>query len=164
MRIELEPIGYVSSSRIDALDDRWDRETAVIQLLPEYGAESVLGLTGFSHIEVLYHFNGVDPSHVVKGARHPRGNGAWPLTGIFAQRGRNRPNRLGTTLCRLLKVEEAKLFVFGLDAIDGTPVVDIKPVMKEFLPRGPVMQPAWSKELMREYWNEADVPEAGLSE
>jgi len=77
---------------------------------------------------------------------------AWPLTGIFAQRGKNRPNRLGSTICRLLGIEGARLQVKGLDAIDGTPVLDLKPVMREFLPRGIVVQPAWSEELMKHYW------------
>ena len=73
--------------------------------------------------------------------------------GIFAQRGKNRPNRLGTTTCRLLQVDGTKLNVAGLDAIDGTPVLDIKPVMKEFLPRGALAQPEWATELMASYWN-----------
>ena len=49
-------------------------------------------------------------------------------------------------------VSGATLEVLELDAIDGTPVIDIKPVMAEFLPRGPVRQPPWSVELMRKYW------------
>jgi tRNA (Thr-GGU) A37 N-methylase len=72
--------------------------------------------------------------------------------GIFAQRARARPNRLGTTIVRIISCEGARLRVRGLDAIDGTPVLDIKPVMAEFLPREPVRQPAWSTELMADYW------------
>jgi tRNA (Thr-GGU) A37 N-methylase len=72
--------------------------------------------------------------------------------GIFAQRGKNRPNRLGSTICPLVRVEDRVLVVRELDAIDGTPVLDIKPVMAEFLPRAAVRQPAWSHDLMREYW------------
>jgi len=131
---------------------RLRRNTHTIQLAPGFDPESLVGLTDFSHIEVLYHFHKVDPSGVVKGARHPRDNLAWPLTGIFAQRGKNRPNRLGSTICRLLGIEGARLQVKGLDAIDGTPVLDLKPVMREFLPRGIVVQPAWSEELMKHYW------------
>jgi tRNA (Thr-GGU) A37 N-methylase len=94
----------------------------------------------------------VDTSNVVTGARHPRGNKDWPEVGIFAQRGKDRPNRIGSTICRVARVEGTRLFVIELDAIDGTPVLDIKPVMAEFLPRGEVWQPEWSHELMREYW------------
>ena len=86
------------------------------------------------------------------GARHPRNRADWPLVGIFAQRGKNRPNRLGLTTCRIVRVDGLAIEVEGLDAIDGTPVLDIKPVMVEFLPRGDVRQPDWSRELMQGYW------------
>jgi tRNA (Thr-GGU) A37 N-methylase len=72
--------------------------------------------------------------------------------GILAQRGKNRPNRIGLTTCEIVGRNEASLRVRGLDAIDGTPVLDIKPVMREFLPRGEVRQPEWATELMRGYW------------
>jgi tRNA (Thr-GGU) A37 N-methylase len=95
----------------------------------------------------------VPESTVERGARHPRGNKDWPLAGIFAQRGKNRPNRLGVSIAELVRREERTLILRGLDAIDGTPVLDIKPVMEEFLPRGKVRQPEWSHELMRHYWH-----------
>lgn len=101
---------------------------------------------------MIYFFDRVDPANVVSGARHPRNNRDWPAVGIFAQRGKNRPNRIGSTICRVLRRDGRRLFVAELDAIDGTPVLDIKPVMQEFLPREPVRQPAWSRELMRRYW------------
>ena len=72
---------------------------------------------------------------------------------MFAQRGKNRPNRLGSCIATIAKREGRALHVVGLDAIDGTPVIDLKPVMQEFLPRAPVKQPAWSSELMQEYWS-----------
>lgn len=153
MLVSVEPIGYVSSSRAEAVDDAWDSESASIQLTPKFGHEALLGLGDFSHIEVMYCFHAVDPSAVETGARHPRGNLDWPLVGIFAQRGKNRPNRLGMTACRLIRVEGTRLHVAGLDAIDGTPVLDIKPVMKEFLPRGTLVQPSWSNDLMAGYWS-----------
>jgi tRNA-Thr(GGU) m(6)t(6)A37 methyltransferase TsaA len=152
----MEPVGYVSSSRLIAADDGWDAEISSIQLAPGYGPEALQGLADFSHVEVLYHFHQADAARVVTGARFPRDNPAWPLTGIFAQRGRNRPNLLGSTVCRVVRVQGTTLHVAGLDAIDGTPVLDIKPVMQEFLPRGAVHQPAWSHELMRDYWKQAD--------
>lgn len=103
---------------------------------------------------MLYQFHQVDPAEVVTGARHPRNNPAWPSVGIFAQRARSRPNRLGTTICRIVRVAGKQLIVADLDAIDGTPVLDLKPVMREFLPREPLRQPWWSHELMREYWTQ----------
>jgi tRNA (Thr-GGU) A37 N-methylase len=102
-------------------------------------------------VEVLFLFHAVDPAKVVSGARHPRNNPAWPAVGIFAQRGKSRPNRIGSTICRVVSVEGTRLVVAELDAIDGTPVLDIKPVMVEFLPRQQVRQPTWALELMRDY-------------
>jgi tRNA-Thr(GGU) m(6)t(6)A37 methyltransferase TsaA len=152
MTISLTPIGYVSSPRRDAVDDVWGEVEARIELSPDFTPEALLGLEEFSHVEVIYFFHGVPEDSVERGARHPRGNEAWPKVGIFAQRGRNRPNRIGVSIARLVAREEREIIVRGLDAIHGTPVLDIKPVMQEFLPEGAVTQPAWSHELMRRYW------------
>jgi tRNA (Thr-GGU) A37 N-methylase len=89
---------------------------------------------------------------VCEHARHPRGNPAWPEVGIFAQRATDRPNRLGLCTCALVAVDGASIVVRGLDAIDGTPVLDVKPYLEEFAPRREVRQPPWSHELMRGYW------------
>ncbi len=153
MGINLEPVATVVGGRLEATDDDWDAERAVIQLDEvRFAAEAIAGLEAFSHIEVVFHFNQVPDEKVQYGARHPRGNTDWPKIGIFAQRGKNRPNRLGVTVCRLLSVDGTKLTVAGLDAIDGTPVLDIKPYMRDFAPRGEVREPAWTGELMAGYW------------
>ena len=88
----------------------------------------------------------------LRGARHPRGNAAWPRVGILAQRGKDRPNRIGSTVVRILGREGRVLRVAGLDAVDGSPVLDVKPVFREFLPRGELRQPPWVRELTRDYW------------
>jgi tRNA-Thr(GGU) m(6)t(6)A37 methyltransferase TsaA len=150
--IEMMPVGFVAAPRARAEDDYWGGEQATISLVDTFTAEALRGLSEFSHVEVSYFFHRVEPAQVVTGARHPRNNPAWPQVGIFAQRARGRPNRLGSTICRLLRVETTSLVVAELDAIDGTPVLDIKPVMEEFLPRGALRQPQWSHELMRHYW------------
>lgn len=80
--------------------------------------------------------------------------------GIFAQRAKGRPNRLGVSVCELLAVEGLTVTAQGLDAIDGTPVLDLKPYLQEFAPRSPVRQPAWSHELMAGYWS-SPVPQVG---
>lgn len=152
MTIEIEPIGYVQAARPHAEDDFWGGEEATIVLAPGFSAEALQGLSDFSHAEILFFFHQVDPAKVVAGARHPRNNTTWPAVGIFAQRGKNRPNRIGSTVCRVRRCEGTTLVVAELDAVDGTPVLDIKPVMAEFLPRGDVVQPEWSRELMRQYW------------
>jgi len=150
--INLEPIGHVRSSRRDLLDDDWDSVAATIELTSAFAAEALAGLEDFSHAEIIFHFDRVAESSIERGARHPRGNSRRPRVGIFAQRGKDRPNRIGSTIVAIAARNGRVLEVVGLDAIEGTPVLDIKPVMAEFLPRGPVRQPAWSHELMREYW------------
>ncbi len=152
MNAQVKAIGYVEGVRARAEDDFWGGEEACISLTEEFTAEALQGLADFSHVEVLFFFHEVDTSKIVFGARHPRSNAAWPAVGIFAQRGKNRPNRIGSTICRVVRVEGTKLIVAELDAIDKTPVLDIKPVMLEFLPRQQLRQPDWSHELMREYW------------
>lgn len=151
--IELRAIGWVRGGRVEAEDDGWDAESAEIELDTAWlTAEALVGLESFSHAEIVFQFDRLPESEVVLSARHPRGNPDWPRVGVFAQRGRNRPNRLGVSVCRILGVDGTRLLVGGLDAIDGTPVLDIKPVMAEFLPRGAVRQPDWSRELMADYW------------
>lgn len=152
MSIELRAVGYVEGLRTRAEDDFWGGEQACISLTEEFTTEALQGLAEFSHVEVLFLFHQVSESKIVAGARHPRNNTTWPSVGIFAQRGKNRPNRIGSTICRVLSVQGTKLVVAELDAIDGTPVLDIKPVMVEFLPREQVRQPDWSHEIMRDYW------------
>ena len=150
--ITIEPIGHVWSGRRELADDDWDSVPARIELRADLPLESLDGIEDFSHAEIVYHFDRVAESSIERGARHPRGNRDWPRVGIFAQRAKDRPNRLGVTVVRIEKRAGRVLTVRGLDAVDGTPVLDIKPVMAEFLPRGTVRQPAWSRELMRDYW------------
>lgn len=154
MMMEMVPIGVVRNERVEPIDDDWDRVDSVIQLdLDVLDASATDGLRSFSHVEVVFAFDRVDPAAVERGSRHPRGNQDWPAVGILAQRGKDRPNRIGTTTCELMAVRPGGLVeVRGLDAIDGTPVLDIKPYMAEFGPRGDVLQPAWSSELMAGYW------------
>jgi tRNA (adenine37-N6)-methyltransferase len=152
MSYSIKPVGYVKAARRTPEDDFWGSELASIQLTENFSSDSLQGLDEFSHVEVLYLFHAVETSKIVTGARHPRNNPAWPAVGIFAQRGKNRPNRIGSTICRLISIEGTKIVVSELDAIDETPVLDIKPVMHEFLPRQHVRQPNWSTELMRSYW------------
>ncbi|MDD9376276.1 SAM-dependent methyltransferase [Streptomyces sp. ZAF1911] len=156
--VEVVPVGTVVGGRSEVVDDDWGRETAVIRLDREqFGPEALYGLEDFSHVEVVFHFDRVPQDKIETGARRPRGNPDWPLVGIFAQRGKNRPNRLGLSRCRVLKVDVLaadgpELHVEGLDAVAGTPVLDLKPYMTEFGPRGEHRQPEWATELMRDYY------------
>ena len=150
--IMIEPIGIVQSSRIEATDDDWAGIECTIALDERFPPDATAGLDDFSHLEVLFHFDRVDPQHIHTGARHPRGRTDWPAVGIFAQRAKARPNRIGLTTAEITRVTGRTIGLRGLDAIDGTPVLDLKPAMAEFLPRTPLLQPSWSSELMRNYW------------
>ena len=151
--IAMTPIGTVHSARKEPIDDDWDAVETSIELDPkQFKPDATASLGDFSHIEVVYHFNLVPDAEINAGTRHPRGRKDWPLVGIFAQRGKGRPNRIGVTVCRLKSVDGLTIKVRGLDAIDGTPVLDIKPVMTGFLPRGGIREPQWAKELMAGYW------------
>ena len=151
--IVLMPIGFVRGGRAEPVDDGWDSVEAHIELDgAQFGQEALAGLGEFSHVEVVFHFDRAAAQNIETGARHPRGRADWPLVGIFAQRGKDRPNRIGVTVCSLLGADGLVLRVRGLDAIDGTPVLDIKPVMKGFLPRGEIREPQWAEELMKDYW------------
>ena len=152
MAFDIAAIAHVRGGRAEAVDDDWDRETAAIELEPRFGPEAFAGLGDFSHVEIAFVFDRVPSEKIETGARHPRNRADWPLVGIFAQRGKNRPNRIGITVCAIERVEGTRLHVRGLDAIDGTPVIDIKPVLREFLPRGEIRQPDWASELMAGYW------------
>jgi tRNA-Thr(GGU) m(6)t(6)A37 methyltransferase TsaA len=151
--ITVEPVGYVRGGRAEAEDDGWGDSRSSIELdAGRFGPEALSGLGDFSHIEVIFHFDRVPEQKIEVGARHPRGRADWPAVGIFAQRGKNRPNRLGLCACKIISVEGLCINVEGLDAIDGTPVLDIKPVLLGFLPREEVRQPLWATEIMARYW------------
>ncbi|MBN1302796.1 MAG: SAM-dependent methyltransferase [Anaerolineales bacterium] len=148
----LEPIGFVRNVRLTPEDDNWGSIVSIIELAPHIEPEALLGLDTFSHAEIIFYFDQVKEDKIVTGARHPRNNPDWLKIGIFAQRGKNRPNRLGLATVKVIKLEGRELHIGNLDAINGTPVLDIKPVMQEFEPTGHIRQPDWSHQLMKNYW------------
>jgi tRNA (Thr-GGU) A37 N-methylase len=153
--IQLEPIAYVANSRTATQDDGWGGMLSRIVLRADIAPEALDGLEDFSHIEVLFYFHklAARPAPETAKRSHPRDNPDWPALGIFAQRKKQRPNRIGATIARLEQRSGHNLIVSNLDADDGTPVLDIKPVMREFLPQGDVRQPQWASELMLNYWS-----------
>ena len=150
-KIILEPIAFVKNERKDKLDDNWGNVISEIELVDSLPIECFDRINNFSHLEIIFYFN--KSNKVVIGSDHPRENKDWPKVGIFSQRKKDRPNHLGLTIVKLIKVEGRKLIVSGLDAIDGTPILDIKPVFSEFLPNENIKQAPWTKELMNNYWN-----------
>lgn len=154
MKAEVSAVATVRSPRKDLKDDFWGAVEAEIVLDERIDETALYGLSEFSHVEVLFLMHQVDLAKLETGARHPRGRKDWPLVGIFAQRGKARPNRIGLTRARVLRVEGRVLTVLGLDAIHGTPVLDVKPWMNEFAPIGATSQPQWTTELMQDYFKD----------
>jgi tRNA (Thr-GGU) A37 N-methylase len=149
--ITVRPIGVVSGGRGEIFEDHWGGVVSRLILDPAVvDPDATLGLGEFSHIEVVFHFH--SETRVRRGAAHPRGNPAWPRVGVLAGHSPVRPNHLGVSRCVLLDVAGLELTVQGLDAIDGTPVLDIKPYSTEFVPKTGVREPAWMRELMAEYY------------
>lgn len=151
--IRFTPIGFVRGGRKEATKDGWGGNRSRIELdTSRFGPEALAGVAELSHIEVLFYFHIGADEPAEFGARHPRDRQDWPKVGIFAQRGRMRPNRLGLSTCRVLGVTGTAIEVEGLDAVDGTPVLDIKPVWRGNEPRGEIREPAWAREIMAKYW------------
>jgi tRNA-Thr(GGU) m(6)t(6)A37 methyltransferase TsaA len=154
MEIILNPIGRIESRVDDKRDDDWGGVTAEIILdSAQFTEDALAGLKDFSHVEVIFQFHRAADADTHFAHRHPRGNTDWPKVGIFAQRGKDRPNHLGATICKIVAVQGFTVKVRGLDAFDGTPVLDLKPVMREFVPeRNEIGQPDWATELMKKYF------------
>ena len=153
-KITLEPIAFVRNNRHEKVDDNWSEIISEIELIDSLPMESFDGIETFSHLEIIYYLD--KATETIVGSEHPRENPNWPKVGIFAQRKKDRPNHIGLTIVNLIKKEGRKLTVTHLDAIDGTPVLDIKPVYQEYLPKGKIKQPVWTTEMMKDYWKKEE--------
>jgi tRNA-Thr(GGU) m(6)t(6)A37 methyltransferase TsaA len=132
---KLYPIGIVEKR-----DD-----TVHILIFDEY-ADGLLGLDGWSHVQVLYWFDKNDTPQQRRILQvHPRGNPNHPLTGVFACRAPVRPNLIGLSVCRILSIRDHRITVDELDAFDGTPVLDLKPFIPPDVPTQSVRMPEWAR-------------------
>jgi len=148
----VRPVAVVRNSRTEAIDDQWNSITSTIELLDDVPAASITGLETFSHIEIIFLADRASDVPPAPWSRRPRSNTEWPEVGIFAQRNKDRPNRLLNSIATIVAVRERTVTVTGLDAIDGTPVLDIKPVFSWSGPQGPLVTPEWSDELGEHYF------------
>ena len=147
----MTPVGWVRSPRRDPGDtDHWAPVVSAIEVAPRFGDECLTGLATFSHVEIVFVFDQVVERDDYRDLRPARGRADMPEVGIFCSRGPNRPNRIGVSACRIVRVDGRELTVAGLDAVDGTPVLDIKPTMLQMLPND-VRQPAWVNVLLAGY-------------
>jgi len=151
MEIKLTPIAFVKNSRTKPIDDNWEEIVSEIDLAENIPTEAFENISDFSHLEIIYIFDKVKKEDIVFSGR-PRGNPNYPIVGILGQRKKDRPNTIGLCTVELLEHSGRTIKVKYLDAIDGTPVLDIKPVFKEFQPNGLIKQPLWVADLMKKYW------------
>ncbi|KGM26951.1 SAM-dependent methyltransferase [Photorhabdus laumondii] len=150
----LHPIGWVRNERATTQDDFWGSVISTITLdSNQFTPAATQGLSEFSHLIIVFAMHKVPAEKIVTGARHPRGQTELPLVGIFGQRAKARPNRLGVSCCELLACDGLTLTVKALDAIDGTPVIDIKPYMQSFEPQTEIREPAWISAIMAQYYD-----------
>ena len=139
----LKPIGIVKNGIEQPTDARnaWQKVVSEI-VIDSSLTEALDGLEGFSHIIVLYWMHqaasGKLPLKV-----HPMGRTEVPRQGIFAVRTPNRPNRIGKATVRLLQRQGNILRVEGLDALDGSPVIDIKPYLPGYDSVADARVPQW---------------------
>ena len=151
MEIKLTPVATVKNTRLIPIDDFWKEITSEIELAEHIPTEAFDHISDFSHLEIIFLFDKAAQNDIVFSA-HPRGNNNYPSVGIFAQRKKDRPNNIGLCTVELLEHSGRKIKVKYLDAINGTPIIDIKPVFKEFQPKGEIKQPTWVSDLMKNYW------------
>lgn len=127
-KIILKPIGKVRNSILRKKREGWDSIISEVIIDPEY-EEGLSGIENYSHLFILFWLSRVPPRVRGRNLRiHPRSRLDLPLVGIFSTRTQYRPNPIGLTLVELLKRRKNILRVRGLDALNGTPVLDIKPI------------------------------------
>jgi len=145
------PIGIVRSPVTEGVDSGWGGVVSEIHIDRELAA-GLAGLESFSHIVIVFDMHKSTWTPGSDLARRPRGRADMPRLGIFAQRAKHRPNPIGITTVQLLGVDGNVLKVQGLDAIDGTPVLDIKPYFPQFDEASGCRTPEWVERLMSGYF------------
>ncbi len=146
-KVELRPVGWVRNEVEEKpADGVWEELVSEIEI-DEAVAPALEGIEEFSHIIVLFWIDRRDPSDRPLQV-HPQGRQDLPLKGVFATRSPARPNPVGLTVVKLLERDGRVLRVLGLDALNGTPVLDIKP----YLVRGDSVPDASIPEWLRTLW------------
>jgi tRNA-Thr(GGU) m(6)t(6)A37 methyltransferase TsaA len=149
--MELQPIAIVKTGVVEPTDENWAGVISELHVDPGY-TEGLRGIEDFSHALIVFWMHRAAFDAATDLVRRPRGRDDMPETGIFVQRAKHRPNPIGITAVRILGCEGAVLSVRGLDAIDGTPVLDIKPYVPAFDRVDDARTPAWIDEIMKDYF------------
>jgi len=142
--IELTPIGTVVNGEHDVARGDWSRQRSEIHLREGF-ADRLIGLADYSHVIVIGWLHDVPEELRDRATAYPAGDDRLPLQGALALRGGARPNPLSFTVCELRGIEGATLIVEGLDLIDGTPVVDVKPYIAFYDARLDATLPRWAE-------------------
>lgn len=151
MEIKLVPIGLVQNAVEHKKDNSWGDDVSEI-ILDKSLSSGLDGLMDFSHAIIIYY---LDKANFIKEKhlqRRPQNREDMPLVGIFSQRGKDRPNHIGITTVQVLSVKDNILTVKGLDAINGTPVLDIKPYYPMYDCKENATVPEWVLRLMKKYF------------
>lgn len=124
---------------------RKDKSESGIEIFDRY-QDALLGLDGWSHVNVLYWFDKNDQPQKRRILQvHPRGDDKNPLTGVFACRAPVRPNLIALSVCRILSVTDNRVIVDRIDAFDETPVLDLKPYIPPDAPTQDIRVPDWAQ-------------------
>lgn len=151
MKIELKSIGIVHNSIENKKDISWGNDVSKI-IIDEQFEQGLIGLSDFSHIMVVYYLDKANfniEKHLV---RKPQGREDMPMVGILSQRAKDRPNPIGITSVELIEVNKNVILVKGLDAIDNTPILDIKPYYPMYDCKNNAVVPKWVESLMEHYF------------
>lgn len=151
MEVKLIPIGTVSSPVKEGVDTNWGSVISEIHINEEY-QQGLKGLGDFSHAIIVFYMHKFSFDSKTDLVRRPQGRDDMPLLGIFCQRAKHRPNPIGITSVEIISAEGNIIKVKGLDAIDGTPILDIKPYFTQFDLRKEAKNPEWVDILMKEYF------------
>jgi tRNA-Thr(GGU) m(6)t(6)A37 methyltransferase TsaA len=147
----LRPIGWVRSGVKKQTDESWGESVSQVQVLPPY-RRGLQGLEQFSHVLVVTWLHEASFAAERDLVRRPRGLASMPEVGIFAQRAKDRPNPIGVTAVPLVSVDADALTVRRLDAIDGTPVLDVRPYYPAYDQVPEASVPEWVDRLLAGYF------------
>ncbi|MFH0771776.1 MAG: tRNA (N6-threonylcarbamoyladenosine(37)-N6)-methyltransferase TrmO [Candidatus Omnitrophota bacterium] len=149
--IKLRPIGFVSSPVTERMDENWGEVKSKLILKPEF-AGGLLGLEGFSHVIVITYLHMANYEKEKHLQRRPRNLKTMPKVGIFSQRAKDRPNPIGITAVEIICAGDGYLEVKGLDVIDKTPILNIKPYYPAYDKIDNPNVPEWVNRSMKNYF------------
>ena len=149
-KIVMTPVGKVVNEVANRKDTSWGEDISSIVLDEQY-VSGLKGLEDFSHAIILFYLDKAEYIKEKHLQRRPQNRDDMPLVGIFSQRGKDRPNKIGMTSVEIVSVTDDTLVVKGLDAVDGTPVLDIKPYYPAYDKKEATV-PEWVERLMEHYF------------